>query len=107
MAVIVLVIAVILMIVLNWLMKRFVDLIDDVKILSAIEKSLATVIFVLFAVAVIAVFIAILYTFSYYNIFDFSQFYTENSPLTSSFFGVMEEWLVPIFEQIGVLLATA
>lgn len=106
-AVLLLVVGVLLMVALNWLMKKLVDLIDDVKILSAVEKSLATVIFVVFAVSVVAVIVAVLCTLAYYHVFDFGVFYTENSPLTSGFFGAMNEWLSPLLAQIGEMLTKA
>ncbi len=93
-----------LMALINWLLIKFVDLVDDVKVFSWLEKTLATVVFFVFGVAVVFVVFAIMYTLGYFAVFDCSVFFTEGSVISNGFFGAMQEWLTPLLEQIVGLL---
>ena len=90
----------------NWLMKRFVCFVGDVKALSVAERILATAIFFVFALSVVFVLSAIFYAFHYYGVFDIHVFFAPSSPLNSAFFGACEQWLNPIFEQVARLLGS-
>ena len=89
----------------NWLMKKFVDLVDDVKVLSAIEKTLATILFFVFALAIIFVLMSIMYTLTYYGTLDCTVFFRPYSPITSALYGGCDQWLKPIFEKVAELLS--
>ena len=104
-AIVLLIVACLLMALINWLLTKLVDLVDDVKIFSWIEKSLATTIFFVFGVAIVFVIFAVMYTLSYYAVYDCSVFFTQESVLSVGFFGAMEEFLNPLLAQITALLA--
>ncbi|MBQ9118229.1 MAG: hypothetical protein IJY11_03395 [Clostridia bacterium] len=103
--VILVIIACLLMALINWLLKKLVDLFDDVKILSAIEKSLATIVFFIFAISVLIVIVAIFYALGYYGVFDCRVLFKPYSPISSAFYGACEEWLKPLLVHIAELLA--
>ena len=103
--VVLLIVGLLLMALINWLLIKFVDLVDDVKIFSWLEKTLATVVFFVFGIAVVFVVFSVMYTLGHFAVFDCSVFFTESSVLSNGFFGAAGEWLTPLLDQIVAMLS--
>lgn len=101
-----LIVACLLMAVINWLLKKLVDAVDDVKIFSAIEKSLATVLFFVFGLAIVALVVGVGYTLGHYGVFDCSQLFNGYSPIMNALYNACDAWLKPLLEEISNALAT-
>ena len=77
---------------------------DDVKVLSRIEKSVATVLFFINAFVVIGLIVATMYTLGYYGTYDCSVFFTQDSTIMNALYGACEEWLKPVLRTVDELL---
>ena len=104
-ALVVMIVGILLMLALNWLMKKAVDFVDDVKVLSRVEKSLATVLFFINAFIVIGVIVSVMYTLGYYSTYDCSVFFTQDSTIMNALYGACEEWLKPVLKTVDELLS--
>lgn len=103
-SIVVMVLGILLMLALNWLMKKAVDFVDDVKVLSRIEKSIATVLFFVNAFIVMGLIVVVMYTLGYYGTYDCTIFFTEQSSIMNAFYGACEEWFKPVLQMVDELL---
>ncbi len=84
----------------NWFMKKAVDFIDDVKVLSGVEKSLATTLYFVFAIALIFAFMTVMYVLEHYGVFSYSNYFSSESTIMNGFYGAGDQWVKPLLETI-------
>ena len=91
---------VILLVVLNWLMKKLIWFVEGVGFLRTVDGALACVAYVLVGALVAISVWAVLYVLNYYGIFLASEMFTDGATLTESLFVLFEQYLAPILDKI-------
>ena len=92
---------ILIMLLLNWLLKKAVEGVQNVKVLRVIDGSISGVLYLTFGVLVCALVWALLYTLGYYNVLNLHEIFMQNGSVSNGLLEVSKEYVTPILDKIG------
>lgn len=84
----------------NWILKKGVELVERVGFLRALDGALSSMIYLVVGVAVVALIGAVWCVFAHYGLFYATELFGEGSSLSSGLYNVYEIYLEPYLVQL-------
>lgn len=95
---------ILIMLLLNWLLKKAAEGVQKVEALRVIDGSISGVLYLVFGVLVCAVVWALLYTLGYYNVLNLHEVFMQNGSVSNGLLEVSEVYVKPILDKIGEVI---
>ena len=88
----------------TWILNKIQDAVDESDAACVVDGVFGAILYFVFGLLLVAVICVIMYLLTYYNVFDTTVFFMENSPLVGGFFRLFDELVKPLLETMGSAL---